>query len=246
MAFALSQIHAGYGRVPVLHGVDLAVAPGQMVALIGPNGAGKSTVLRAATGMVRPTRGTVRLDEVDLTASSIEDIARAGIAHVPEGRRLFPGLTVRDNLRLGGLRARVHGRSASSRREAFGPNSELDQVLTLFPRLAERLNQLAGSLSGGEQQMCAIGRAMMSRPRYLLVDELSLGLAPSLVDELLARLVQVAAAGTGILLVEQDAGAALEVCGYAYVLENGSVTLHGPAAEVMENPAVRSAYLGTI
>ena len=235
MAFALSQIHAGYGRVPVLHGVDLAVDPGQMVALIGPNGAGKSTVLRAATGMVRPTRGTVRLDEVDLTASSIEDIARAGIAHVPEGRRLFPGLTVRDNLRLGGLRA-----------GAFGPNSELDQVLTLFPRLAERLNQLAGSLSGGEQQMCAIGRAMMSRPRYLLVDELSLGLAPSLVDELLARLVQVAAAGTGILLVEQDAGAALEVCGYAYVLENGSITLHGPAAEVMENPAVRSAYLGTI
>jgi branched-chain amino acid transport system ATP-binding protein len=232
MSFALSQIHAGYGRVPVLHGVDLTVDPGQMVALIGPNGAGKSTVLRAATGMVRPTRGTVRLDEVDLTTSSIEDIARSGVAHVPEGRRLFPGLTVRDNLRLGGLRV--------------GPNSELDQVLTLFPRLAERLNQLAGSLSGGEQQMCAIGRAMMSRPRYLLVDELSLGLAPSLVDELLARLVQVAAAGTGILLVEQDAGAALEVCGYGYVLENGSVTLHGPAAEVMENPAVRSAYLGTI
>ena len=247
MAFALSQIHAGYGRVPVLHGVDLAVDLGQMVALIGPNGAGKSTVLRAATGMVRPTSGTVRLDEADLTTSSIEDIARSGVAHVPEGRRLFPGLTVRDNLRLGGLHAiRAHGRSAISRGEAFGPNSELDQVLTLFPRLAERLNQLAGSLSGGEQQMCAIGRAMMSRPRYLLVDELSLGLAPSLVDELLARLVQVAAGGTGILLVEQDAGAALEVCGYAYVLENGSVTLHGPAVEVMENPAVRSAYLGTI
>ena len=235
MVFALSQIHAGYGRVPVLHGVDLAVDPGQMVALIGPNGAGKSTVLRAATGMVRPTRGTIRLDDADLTASSIEDIARSGVAHVPEGRRLFPGLTVRDNLRLGGLRA-----------GAFGPSSELEAVLTLFPQLAERLNQLAGSLSGGEQQMCAIGRAMMSRPRYLLVDELSLGLAPSLVDELLARLVQVAAAGTGILLVEQDAGAALEICGYAYVLENGSVTLHGPAAEVMENPAVRSAYLGTI
>ena len=235
MAFALSQIHAGYGRVPVLHGVDLAVDPGQLVALIGPNGAGKSTVLRAATGMVRPTQGTVRLDDVDLTASSIEDIARTGVAHVPEGRRLFPGLTVRDNLRLGGLRA-----------GSFGPGSELDQVLTLFPRLGERLNQLAGSLSGGEQQMCAIGRAMMGRPRYLLVDELSLGLAPSLVDELLARLVRVAAGGTGILLVEQDAGAALEVCGYAYVLENGSVTLHGPAAQVMENPAVRSAYLGTL
>jgi branched-chain amino acid transport system ATP-binding protein len=233
MAFALSGIQAGYGRVQVLHGVDVLVSPAQMVALIGPNGAGKSTVLRTATGMVRATRGTVKLDDHDLTGSSIENIARAGVAHVPEGRRLFPGLTVRDNLSLGGLRVK-------------SSNSELDQVLALFPRLGERLNQLAGSLSGGEQQMCAIGRAMMGRPRYLLVDELSLGLAPSLVDELLARLVQVAAAGTGILLVEQDAGAALEVCGYAYVLENGSVTLHGPAAEVVENPAVRSAYLGTI
>jgi branched-chain amino acid transport system ATP-binding protein len=236
MAFTLSGIHAGYGRVPVLHAVDIAVPPGQMVALIGPNGAGKSTVLRTASGMVRATQGTVRLDEVDITASAIETIARAGVAHVPEGRRLFPGLTVRDNLRLGGLRAGAFGRDGS----------EVEQVLTLFPRLGERLNQLAGSLSGGEQQMCAIGRAMMGRPRYLLVDELSLGLAPSLVDELLARLVQVAEAGTGILLVEQDAGAALEVCGYAYVLENGSITLNGPAAEVMENPAVRSAYLGTI
>ena len=235
MSFTLRGIHAGYGRVPVLRAVDIAVGPGQMVALVGPNGAGKSTVLRTATGMVRPTQGTVHLDDLDLTGASIESIARSGVAHVPEGRRLFPGLTVRDNLRLGGLRA-----------GAFGPASELDQVLSLFPRLGERLNQLAGSLSGGEQQMCAIGRAMMGRPRYLLVDELSLGLAPSLVDELLARLVQVAATGTGILLVEQDAGAALEVCGYAYVLENGSVTLHGPAAEVMENPAVRSAYLGTI
>ena len=233
MAFALSGIQAGYGRVQVLHGVDVSVSPAQMVALIGPNGAGKSTVLRTATGMVRATRGTVKLDDNDLTGSSIENIARAGVVHVPEGRRLFPGLTVRDNLSLGGLRVK-------------SANSELDEVLALFPRLGERLNQLAGSLSGGEQQMCAIGRAMMGRPRYLLVDELSLGLAPSLVDELLARLVQVAAAGTGILLVEQDAGAALEVCGYAYVLENGSVTLHGPAAEVVENPAVRSAYLGTI
>jgi branched-chain amino acid transport system ATP-binding protein len=238
MAFTLQGIHAGYGRVPVLHAVDIMVTPGQMVALIGPNGAGKSTVLRTATGMVRPTKGTVRLDDVDLTGASIESIARSGVAHVPEGRRLFPGLTVRDNLRLGGLRTGAFGRTHGG--------SELDQVVSLFPRLGERLNQLAGSLSGGEQQMCAIGRAMMSRPRYLLVDELSLGLAPSLVDELLARLVQVASAGTGILLVEQDAGAALEVCGYAYVLENGSVTLHGPAAEVMENPAVRSAYLGTI
>jgi branched-chain amino acid transport system ATP-binding protein len=261
MSFVLNQIHAGYGRVPVLHGVDLSVSPGQLVALIGPNGAGKSTVLRAATGMVRTTSGTVRLDDTDLTRSSIEDIARTGIAHVPEGRRLFPGLTVRDNLRLGGLRSGAFGpagrstsggRTSSERRTSSGGRSssdgrsELDQVLALFPRLGERLNQVAGSLSGGEQQMCAVGRALMGRPRYLLVDELSLGLAPSIVDELLARLVEVAAGGTGILLVEQDAGAALEVCAYGYVLENGTVTLHGPAGEVMENPAVRSAYLGTL
>lgn len=231
MTFALTDLHAGYGRVPVLHGVSLSVAPGQLVAVIGPNGAGKSTVLRAATGMIRATRGTVRLDEVDLSGASIERIARTGVAHVPEGRRLFPGLTVRDNLRLGGIRAK---------------RSELDAVLSLFPRLGERLGQLAGSLSGGEQQMCAIGRALMGRPSYLLVDELSLGLAPMLVDEILARLVQVAAGGTGILLVEQDAGAALEVCGYAYVLENGVVTLHGPSAQVADDPTVRSAYLGVI
>jgi branched-chain amino acid transport system ATP-binding protein len=230
VSFELRDLHAGYGRVPVLHGVTLTVAPGHLVALIGPNGAGKSTVLRAATGLIRSTRGTVTLGGRDLTRASIETIARAGVAHVPEGRRLFPGLTVRDNLRLGGLRTRGTG--------------ELDPVLALFPRLGERLTQLAGSLSGGEQQMCAIGRALMGRPDYLLIDELSLGLAPLLVDEILARLTEVAAAGTGILLVEQDAGAALEVCGYAYVLENGTVTLHGAAADVADNPTVRTAYLG--
>jgi branched-chain amino acid transport system ATP-binding protein len=240
MTFALTDLHAGYGRVPVLHGVSLSVAPGQIVAVIGPNGAGKSTVLRAATGMIRATGGTVRLDDTDLSGASIERIARTGVAHVPEGRRLFPGLTVRDNLRLGGIHAK--GLRGGERRQW----SELDGVLSLFPRLGERLGQLAGSLSGGEQQMCAIGRALMGRPSYLLVDELSLGLAPMLVDEILARLVQVAAGGTGILLVEQDAGAALEVCGYAYVLENGVVTLHGPSAEVADDPTVRSAYLGVI
>jgi branched-chain amino acid transport system ATP-binding protein len=231
MSFAVTDIDAGYGRVPVLHGVSVSVSPGQIVALIGPNGAGKSTVLRAATGMIRPTRGRVMLDSRDLTGASIETIARAGVAHVPEGRRLFPGLTVSDNLRLGGIRTR---------------GEELESVLRLFPRLGERLSQLAGSLSGGEQQMCAIGRALMGRPGYLLVDELSLGLAPLLVDEILARLIDVASAGTGILLVEQDAGAALEVCRYAYVLENGVVTLHGPSELVADDPTVRSAYLGAI
>jgi branched-chain amino acid transport system ATP-binding protein len=151
------------------------------------------------------------------------------VAHVPEGRRLFPGLTVRDNLRLGGWRS---------------GNDEMSAVLGLFPRLAERLNQVAGSMSGGEQQMCAIGRALMSRPAYLLVDELSLGLAPLLVEEIMSRLVDVVAGGTGILLVEQDAGHALEVSQRAYVLENGRIVLAGRAAELVDDSRVREAYLG--
>jgi branched-chain amino acid transport system ATP-binding protein len=229
MSFVLKDIIAGYGRVQVLHGVSVSVDPGEIVALIGPNGAGKSTLLRAATGLVRVTAGTVTLDGADLTAASIETIARAGVAHVPEGRRLFPGLSVRDNLRLGGWRSR---------------HEDLSTVLALFPPLAERLNQVAGSLSGGEQQMCAIGRALMGQPDYLLIDELSLGLAPVLVDEIVARLITVAAGGTGILLVEQDAGHALEVGHRAYVLENGVITLAGRAAELADNPQVRTAYLG--
>ena len=229
MSLRLDQINAGYGRVQILYGVSVTVAAGEIVALIGPNGAGKSTLLRAATGMIRLTGGTVRLGERDLSRSSIEDIARAGISHVPEGRRLFPGLTVRDNLRLGAWRTR---------------DEDPTTVLELFPRLRERLDQIAGSLSGGEQQMCAIGRALMSRPDFLLIDELSLGLAPVLVDEIMSRLTQISAAGTGVLLVEQDAGHALEIAQRAYVLENGRVTLDGPAADLLADPRVRAAYLG--
>jgi branched-chain amino acid transport system ATP-binding protein len=229
VTLTLDGIDAGYGRVRVLHDVSVRVESGEIVALIGPNGAGKSTLLRAATGMIRTTRGTQLLDHRDLTGASIETIARAGIAHVPEGRRLFAGLTVRDNLRLGGWRVRTDDTSA---------------VLAMFPRLAERLRQVAGSLSGGEQQMCAIGRALMSRPRFLLVDELSLGLAPVVVEEIMGRLSEVAATGTGILLVEQDAGHALEVAQRAYVLENGAVTLAGPADELADDPRIRAAYLG--
>ena len=186
-------------------------------------------MLRAATGMVRVSRGAVRMDGRDLTNAPIETIARAGIAHVPEGRRLFPGLSVRDNLRLGGWRAR---------------NEDMGTVLELFPRLHERLDQVAGSMSGGEQQMCAIARALMGRPDFLLIDELSLGLAPVIVEEIMARLGQVAAEGTGILLVEQDAGHALEVAQRAYVLENGRITVTGKAAELAADPRVRAAYLG--
>jgi branched-chain amino acid transport system ATP-binding protein len=231
MSFSVTDLRAGYGRVEVLHGVSVTVPPGQIIALIGPNGAGKSTLLRAATGMIRATAGSVRLRDRDITRARTEAIAQAGVAHVPEGRRLFVGLTVRDNLRLGGLRA---------------AGDQLDGVLTMFPSLRERLDQVAGSLSGGEQQMCAIGRALMGRPDYLLVDELSLGLAPVVVDEILARLLEIAAAGTGVLLVEQDAGAALEVSRYAYVLENGAVTLHGESSVVADDPGVGAAYLGVI
>jgi branched-chain amino acid transport system ATP-binding protein len=229
MTFRLDGIDAGYGRVQVLREVSVDVEEREVVALIGANGAGKSTLLRAATGMMASTAGTIELDGMDLTGAAVEKIARAGVAHVPEGRRLFPGLTVRDNLRLGGW----HRRS-----------SDLTAVLDLFPRLGERLDQVAGSLSGGEQQMCAIGRAMMSQPRYLLIDELSLGLAPVLVDEILAKLGDITAAGAGILLVEQDAGAALEVAQRGYVLENGVVTLSGPAADLAGDARVRAAYLG--
>jgi len=229
VTLVVEDLHAGYGRVPVLHGVSVSVARGDIAALIGPNGAGKSTLLRAATGMVRVSRGAVRMDGRDLTNAPIETIARAGIAHVPEGRRLFPGLSVRDNLRLGGWRAR---------------NEDMGTVLELFPRLHERLDQVAGSMSGGEQQMCAIARALMGRPDFLLIDELSLGLAPVIVEESMARPRQVAAEGTGILLVEQDAGHALEVAQRAYVLENGRITVTGKAAELAADPRVRAAYLG--
>jgi len=229
MTFQLDGIDAGYGRVQVLRGVSVSVEPEEVVALIGANGAGKSTLLRAATGMIATTAGRIEVDGVNLTGAAVEKIARAGVAHVPEGRRLFPGLTVRDNLRLGGWYRRAH---------------DLEPVLELFPALGQRLDQVAGSLSGGEQQMCAIGRAMMSRPKYLLIDELSLGLAPVLVDEILARLADITAAGTGVLLVEQDAGAALDVARRGYVLENGAITLHGPAGELAGDARVRAAYLG--
>jgi branched-chain amino acid transport system ATP-binding protein len=230
MSFELDAVDAGYGRVQVLHGVSLTVEPGEVVALIGANGAGKSTLLRAATGMIPTTAGEIRLDGRALTGRPVEQIARCGIAHVPEGRRLFPGLTVRDNLRLGGWHVR---------------NTDIGPVVAMFPALGTRLDQVAGSLSGGEQQMCAIGRALMSNPTYLLIDELSLGLAPVVVDELLARLGQIVAGGAGVLLVEQDAGAALDVAARGYVLENGAVALAGPAAELAGDARVRAAYLGT-
>jgi len=223
------QVSAGYGRVQVLWDVDLSVGDNEIVALVGPNGAGKTTLLRALSGMVEIRSGTVDFRGESLRGRSIEEIVGLGISHVPEGRRLFAGLTVRDNLRLGGWRSR---------------NTDIGRVVELFPQLGDRLNQVAGTLSGGEQQMCAIARGLMSRPRLMMIDELSLGLAPVLVDEIISRLPDIASSGTSILLVEQDVDAALTVAGRGYVLETGHVVLSGPAAELLADPRVQESYLG--
>jgi branched-chain amino acid transport system ATP-binding protein len=222
-------VEAGYGRVQVLWGIDLVVGEREIVALVGPNGAGKSTLLRALSGMVRPTAGTVSFRGQEIQRRSIEQIVDLGIAHVPEGRRLFPGLTVRENLRLGGWRI---------------GNNDIDHVVEIFPQLGERLNQVAGSMSGGEQQMCAIARGLMGRPELMMIDELSLGLAPVVVDEIMQRLPDIAAAGTSILLVEQDVDAALGCAERAYVLETGRIVLSGKAGELLADSRVQESYLG--
>ncbi len=222
-------LSAGYGRVQVLWDVDLSVGDNEIVALVGPNGAGKTTLLRALSGMAELRSGTVDFRGQTLKGRSIEQIVSLGISHVPEGRRLFPGLTVRDNLRLGGWRTR---------------NTDIDRVVELFPRLGERLNQVAGTMSGGEQQMCAIARGLMSEPHIMMIDELSLGLAPVVVDEIIARLPDIASSGTSILLVEQDVDAALTVAERAYVLETGHIVLSGKGSDLLADPRVQESYLG--
>jgi branched-chain amino acid transport system ATP-binding protein len=222
-------VDAGYGRVQVLWDVSLAVEGRQIVSLVGANGAGKTTLLRAITGMIPIRAGSIGFEGRDLSGSSIESIVGFGIAHVPEGRRLFMGLTVRENLLLGGWRNR---------------NRDLGRVVELFPLLGERMNQVASTMSGGEQQMCAIARGLMSRPKLLLIDELSLGLAPKTVDEIVARLPEIAASGTAILLVEQDIDTALSVSTYAYVLDTGRVRRSGSASELLNDRSIQEAYLG--
>lgn len=223
------ELNAGYGRVQVLWDVSVAVEAGQIVALVGANGAGKTTLLRAISCMISTRSGSIGFKGREIAGSSIEAIVDLGIAHVPEGRRLFTGLTVRENLLLGGWRRN---------------NRDLGRVVELFPTLADRMNQTASTLSGGEQQMCAIGRGLMGRPELLLIDELSLGLAPKTVDEIVARLPEIAAAGTAVLLVEQDIDTALSVSQFAYVLETGRVTKSGPSAELLSDPSIQEAYLG--
>ncbi|HEX6401619.1 MAG TPA: ABC transporter ATP-binding protein [Pseudonocardiaceae bacterium] len=229
----VAGLTAGYGRVEVLHGVDVAVARREIVALIGSNGAGKTTLLRSISGQVAATGGRIRFAGADITGRPVEAVVRRGLAHVPEGRRLFAGLSVRDNLRLGGW-----ARGGWARHSAH-----LDRVLGLFPALAGRLNQVAGTLSGGEQQMCAIARGLMNRPALIMIDELSLGLAPLVVDEILRTLPDIAAAGTAILLVEQDVDIALSVSTRGYVLETGTIALSGPSPQLRTDPRIQQSYL---
>jgi branched-chain amino acid transport system ATP-binding protein len=231
----LDGIDAGYGDVQVLHGASLKVEAGRIVCLIGSNGAGKSTLLNAISGFVRLSAGRVRFAGQDLTNASPQAIVGAGIVQVPEGRRLFAGMTVTENLLLGAY-LRVDGRAAIRR--------DLDYVFGVFPRLAERARQDASTMSGGEQQMCAIGRGIMAKPSLLMIDELSLGLAPRLVDELSVALKAINRDGVAMLVVEQDVMTALDLADVGFVLDEGRVTLSGPSTALAGNPSVREAYLG--
>ncbi len=224
---------AGFAAGPVLFGIDLDIAPGELIALVGANGAGKSTLLGTLSGLVRASAGTVALEGREITNLRPEVVVRAGVAHVPQGRRLFDTMSVEKNLRLG----------AYARRDG-NIDAELQNVLEYFPALKDKLNREAGTLSGGEQQMVAIGRGLMARPKLLMLDELSLGLAPKIVDRLIDVIKEINTAGTALLLVEQDVLVALDVAQRAYVLENGRIVLYGAATEVRDDPNVRKAYLG--
>lgn len=231
----VDSLESGYGDIQVLWGVNLTVHVGEIVCLIGSNGAGKTTLLKTISGLLAPTAGSIRLAGQPLASQSPEAILRAGIAHVPEGRRLFRTMSVRDNLLMGAYL-----------RPANDPTvlEDLDRVLTMFPRLAERARQDAGTLSGGEQQMCAIGRGIMSRPRLLMIDELSLGLAPRAVELLSESLLEINRSGIAVLLIEQDVMTALELAHRGYVLDRGRIAMSGRTAELADTPEVREAYMG--
>jgi len=230
---AVRGLDVYYGAVHALKGVDLEVRAGEIVTLIGANGAGKSTLLRTISGLVRPRGGTMTFDGRDLSRIPPHDIVVAGISHAPEGRAVFSNLTVEDNLTLGAYR-----------RHDPQVGADMERMYALFPRLSERKKQPAGTMSGGEQQMLAIARALMSRPRLLLLDEPSLGLAPLLVADIFRTIVEINREGTTILLVEQNANQALKVAHRGYVLETGKVALADDAANLLANPAVKEAYLG--
>jgi branched-chain amino acid transport system ATP-binding protein len=234
----VENLVAGYGKVQVLQGINIEVPKGKLVALIGSNGAGKTTTLRAISGMLRPEAGRITLGGADIAGLPSYEITRRGLAHSPEGRRVFPTLPVSDNLLLG-----AYPRLTGSRPKG-DVASDIERMYVLFPRLRERSGQLAGTLSGGEQQMLAMARALMLQPDVLLLDEPSMGLAPRLVEEVFATIARLKEASITMLLVEQFAAAALEVADYGYVLENGRLTTSGEAASLRNDPAVREAYLG--
>jgi branched-chain amino acid transport system ATP-binding protein len=230
----VKNLHVYYGGIHALHGTSLRVPEGQIVGLLGANGAGKSTTMRSIMGLVKPTEGDITLDGTSLLGLRSFEVVRRGVAMVPEGRRVFTNLTVSENLRLGAY-SRSHGAAIQH---------DMEEIFSLFPRLKERERQSAGTLSGGEQQMLALGRALMSKPRVLMIDEPSLGLAPVLAQDVFQRLNDLNGAGQTILLIEQNARAALSIAHYAYILESGSIVLEGPAKELARLDEVRKSYLG--
>jgi branched-chain amino acid transport system ATP-binding protein len=235
---SIKNLKAGYGKVEVLHGINIDVPKSQIITLIGSNGAGKTTTMRAITGMIKPTSGEITLGSENITGVDSHRVARLGLAHSPEGRRVFSTMSVTDNLLLGAF-----PRLTGSRPKGDVKN-DLEKAMELFPRLKERRNQLAGTLSGGEQQMLAMARAVMLNPEVFLLDEPSMGLAPILVDEVFKIIQRLKSEGVTMLLVEQFAAAALNVADYGYVLENGHIKVHGPAEQLKNDPAVIAAYLG--
>jgi len=234
----IKELVAGYGKVQVLHGISIEVPKGKVVTLIGSNGAGKTTTMRAVSGMIKPTGGEISLNGERIDGLESYHIAKRGLAHSPEGRRVFATMSVTDNLTLGAF-PRLTGS-----RPKGDVKADLERAMELFPRLKERREQLAGTLSGGEQQMLAMARAVMLNPDIVLLDEPSMGLAPILVEEVFRIIARLKSEGVTMLLVEQFAAAALNVADYGYVLENGKIAVHGPAEKLKNDPAVKAAYLG--
>jgi branched-chain amino acid transport system ATP-binding protein len=234
----VSNLYAAYGKVEVLHGISLEVPKGKVVTLIGSNGAGKTTTMRAISGMIKPVSGTVMLEGKDITGLPSHRISRAGLAHSPEGRRVFSTLSVNDNLLLGAFPRLTRARPKGD------VQADLERAMDMFPRLKERRSQLAGTLSGGEQQMLAMARASMLNPDVILLDEPSMGLAPILVEEVFRIIRNLKEQSVTMLLVEQFAAAALDVADHGYVLENGRIAVSGPAEKLRDDPAVKAAYLG--
>ena len=234
MLLEVNEINVFYGAIHAIQGVSFGVEKGEIVTLIGANGAGKSTTLKTISGLLRPRSGFIKFDGQELARVPAHQTVALGISQVPEGRRVFANMTVLENLELGAYR----------RQDRAGVRADLERVFTFFPRLAERRRQLAGSLSGGEQQMLATGRGLMSRPKLMLMDEPSMGLAPLLVKEIFQIIREINAAGTTILLVEQNANMALSIANRAYVLETGKIVLAGPAEELAQDAKVKEAYLG--